>query len=352
MALPLAGPGSPIVFAHALQAAREAGMDVASLRDLHGDEAWRERRRIWGGIMRAVRVDGFPIRVAQRFSAGEIGPLGMVAQVAPDLRSAFQRMLRHQHVLTGMTLARMCDDPARGTTIYEVLPVEGSDLGGRCRRELMVASGLKLVRDISGVWVRPRRACFRHPEPRDLHEHEKFFASEVQFGAEFDGLEFDRDTLAIPLPGADADLSQFLFEHLRAIAGDPPAVAATLEGRVRQAICRRLGSQPLAMAALAQELGMSARTLRRRLLEHRTSYLEILDQVRRDLADELLGDASHKLSEVAFLLGFSDASAFHRAYVRWTGRTPASGRRTTSMPNAPGAHAAFQRATRKDDPDL
>ena len=72
---------------------------------------------------------------------------------------------------------------------------------------------------------------------------------------------------------------------------------------------------------------MSTRTLRRRLLEHRTSYHEILDRVRRELADELLGDPDHKLSEVAFLLGFSDASAFHRAYVRWTGRTPASRRR-------------------------
>ena len=75
---------------------------------------------------------------------------------------------------------------------------------------------------------------------------------------------------------------------------------------------------------------MSTRTLRRRLLEHRTSYHEILDRVRRELADELLGDPDHKLSEVAFLLGFSDASAFHRAYVRWTGKTPASRRRRAS----------------------
>ena len=214
-----------------------------------------------------------------------------------------------------------------GPPSSSILPVEGSDLGARCRREMMVASGLKFARDISGVWVRPRRVCFAHAEPRDLREHEAFFDCEVRFGAGYDGLEFDRDTLAIPLPGADADLSQFLVEHLRAIAGDPPPAAATLEGRVRQAICQRLGNQTLTMAALAQELGMSTRTLRRRLLEHRTSYHEILDRVRRELADELLGDPDHKLSEVAFLLGFSDASAFHRAYVRWTGRTPASRRR-------------------------
>src|SRR3990172_1044576 len=114
MASHLASLGAPIVFARALQVAREAGMDVASLRELDGDKAWTERRGIWGRIMRAVRVDGFPIRVAQRYSIGEIGPLGMAAQVAPDLRSAFQRLIHHQHILTGTAFARMRDDVARG----------------------------------------------------------------------------------------------------------------------------------------------------------------------------------------------------------------------------------------------
>ena len=285
---------------------------------------------MWGRIMRAVRVDGFPIRVAQGYSVGEIGPLGLAAQFAPDLRSAFQRLIHHQHLLTGTAVGRMHDDVAGGTTFLEHLPVEGNDLGARCRREMMVASGLKFARDISGAWIRPRRVCFCHAAPSDRHEHESFFDCEVRFGAAYDGLEFHRDTLAIPLPGADEELSQFLLEHLRAIAGDPPATAGTLEGRVRQAICKRLGNQTLAMAALAQELGMSTRTLRRRLLEQRTSYHDILDRVRRELADELLCDPDHKLSEIAFLLGFSDASAFHRAYVRWTGKTPASRRRASA----------------------
>lgn len=327
MATPRASLGAPVVLASVLQTAREAGMDVSSLRELGGDAAWRQRLEIWGRIMRTLRIDGFPIRVARRYSAGELGPLGMVAQVAPDLRGAFQRLLRHQHVLAGTAFARMHHDPADGTVLFEHLPVEGGDLGARCRREMMIASGLKLARDVSRVWIRPRRVSFRHPAPGDLREHDAFFDCELRFAAAHDGLEFDRETLSIPLPGADSDLSRFLVEHLRSLAGDPPAAAVTLEGRVRQAICIRLGSRSLAMNALSQELGMSPRTLRRRLLERGTSYHEIRDRVRRELADDLLTNPEHTLSEVAFLLGFSDASAFHRAYVRWTGRTPASRRR-------------------------
>src|SRR5262245_66264478 len=96
--------GSPLVFARALQAAREAGMDVSSLRELHGDEPWRQRLGIWGGMMRAVRVDGFPIRVAQRYYAGEIGPLGMIAEVAHDLRRAFVSLDTPQHVDRGVSM--------------------------------------------------------------------------------------------------------------------------------------------------------------------------------------------------------------------------------------------------------
>jgi AraC-like DNA-binding protein len=322
--------GSPIVRARILQTALEAGMDEAAVRELEGRKAWAERSWLWSQIMRTLRVDGFPIRVAQRYLLEDIGPLGIAARAAPTLGGAFQRLVHHQHVLTGAAIAGMRDDAASGTVILEHRPVDGSDLGGRCRREMMVAAGLQFARELSGTWIRPRRACLAHARPVDLSEHEAFFDCEVRFEAEYDGLEFERDTLAIPLPAADPDLSYFLVEHLRAAAGE--MAAASLEERVRQAMHMRLGNRPLAMAAIARELGMSPRTLRRRLLEHRTSYQEILDGMRREIADELLGDPDRKLSEVAFLLGFSDASAFHRAYVRWTGRTPASQREEGSNP--------------------
>jgi AraC-like DNA-binding protein len=325
--------GSPIVFARVLQTAQEAGMDGASLRELQRRQAWTERSWIWGRIMQTVRVDGFPIRVAQRYSLGDIGPLGMATRSAPNLGSAFQRLTQHQHVLTGAAIAGMRDDVASGTVILEHHPVEGSDLGGRCRREMMVAAGLQLAREASGAWIRPRRVCLAHAGPRDSSEHEAFFGCEVRFDASYDGLEFDREILEVPLPAADPTLSHFLIEHLRAIS-DPTRASASLEGRVRQAIHGRLGDQTLAMAAVAEDLGMSTRTLRRRLLGHGTSYREILDRVRYELSAELLGDPGHKLSDIAVLLGFSDASAFHRAYVRWTGRTPAS-RRGERPPSDP-----------------
>ena len=319
----LATPGSDVVFARLLEKAREAGMAGDALRQIHGREAWSERTWIWERIMRALRDDGFPIRVARCYSVDEIGALGMVAKVAPDLRSALERMVHFQHVLTGTPLSRIRDVASRRVTRFEVLPVEGHGLGARCRREEMVASGLELARGITGVKLRPSRACFAHAAPSDTSEHERFFECPVEFDAEFDGFELDARTLALPLPHADSELSEFWVQHLRAVGGEPPAPESALESRLRQLLRDRVGTAVPSMGEVARELGMSPRTLRRRLLQCGTGYHEILEEVRYERADELLATPGRKVAEVAELLGFSDASAFHRAYVRWTGRTPA-----------------------------
>jgi len=337
MGLSLASLVFPIEFGGVLQTARELGIDVAPLCEFHGDEGLSERSQNWDRIMRAVRLDGFPIRVAQRVSFGEIGLIGMAARVAPDLRTALEHSIDIRRLFPGALNAFwMRDDVARGTTVIE-LRLGNLGLGWRCRREMMIASALQFARDISRTWIRPRSVSFRHGEPGDPSEHRAYFDCEVRFDAEFDGIEFDRHTLEIPLPGADGNLSRFLVEHLGAVAGDPPSESATLESRVRQAIQSRLGKQTLAMDPLARELGMSTRTLARRLARHETSYHEILDGVRREQADALIDDPEKSLSEIASLLGFSDASAFHRAYVRWNGRTPSSLRRASLRPRAAGS---------------
>jgi AraC-like DNA-binding protein len=84
---------------------------------------------------------------------------------------------------------------------------------------------------------------------------------------------------------------------------------------------------PVVLSELARRLGMSGRTLQRRLVEEGTTYRAVIDEVRRGWAEQLLGEARASSGEVAALLGFADVPAFHRAFVRWTGMTPASFRR-------------------------
>jgi AraC-like DNA-binding protein len=95
-----------------------------------------------------------------------------------------------------------------------------------------------------------------------------------------------------------------------------------LDARLRQAICDELRLGQLSLETVAKRLGTPPRTLQRRLRQEGTSFAEMADRLRRDLAERYLRDRRLSVAETAFLVGFSDVSAFHRAFVRWTGKTP------------------------------
>lgn len=137
-----------------------------------------------------------------------------------------------------------------------------------------------------------------------------------------------------PVPGADAALGRILEEHAALLVERIPANSDWLDD-VEKAIAIALPDGAPSVADAARGLGLGARTLQRRLGSRGLTYKEVLDGVRERLARMHLTDTSLSLAEVAFLLGFSDQSAFTRAFKRWTGRTPASVRR--SRPSGDGA---------------
>jgi AraC-like DNA-binding protein len=127
--------------------------------------------------------------------------------------------------------------------------------------------------------------------------------------------------LDLPLPAADPTLRQVLESYARHLAAQLPE-ASSLAGRVRSVLHAALHGGRPDLASVAKALHVSARTLQRRLSEEGTSHQRLLDEERERLAREYVGSSSLSLQEIAFMLGFSDQAAFHRAFVRWTGQTP------------------------------
>jgi AraC-like DNA-binding protein len=101
----------------------------------------------------------------------------------------------------------------------------------------------------------------------------------------------------------------------------------TLIERLRTIIKEELNGGDASLERIAHQLGMSGRTLQRKLRDHRTSHQELLDEMRKDLAMRYLREPEMAICEVAYLLGFSESSALHRAFKRWTGMTPSEFRR-------------------------
>jgi AraC-like DNA-binding protein len=127
---------------------------------------------------------------------------------------------------------------------------------------------------------------------------------------------------------ADPLLSRVVLRHAEALLAERPAAAETTAGSVRRILTRLLGDDEAgcSLAAVSTSLHMSERSLQRRLADEGVTFDALLDELRRELALRYLADEKVAIAEIAYLLGYSEPSAFHRAFKRWTGTTPAEAR--------------------------
>ena len=149
-----------------------------------------------------------------------------------------------------------------------------------------------------------------------------FFRSPVEYGAEENGVLFDKRSLRKPLPTANAELAH---SSDRIIAGYLARIrTGTTTSSVKAILIDLLPSGEVTEDSLAASLNLSRSSLQRRLKKEGTTYGTVLQEVRCNLAGRMLGDGSKTLNEIAFLLGFAELSAFSRAFKRWTGMAPSA----------------------------
>jgi AraC-like DNA-binding protein len=186
-----------------------------------------------------------------------------------------------------------------------------------------------LRRLVSDGEFRPRSVAMVHAAPGDTTEHRRLFGVAPTFGARSSEIRFDASLLPREVSGSDRSLlptvERRLQEVLAAEPGDDPWLA-----RLRVEIASRLCDGHPSLQALAPRLGVSARTLQRQLAERSLVYRDLVQQVRHQLAFQYLERTDTDLTEIAFLLGYSELSAFAHAFQRWTGHGPGAHRRARS----------------------
>jgi AraC-like DNA-binding protein len=261
---------------------------------------------------------GLPFRYADSIRPEDFGAMGLAMKTASTLRDALERLARYVSVITDSLQYELREGDAGGAFVLLERPSDRR--GARLANEGALAAVTSMLRQVAATPVAPSLVSFRHPQPATIAAHESFFACPVHFGAPDDSLRFDAPTLSARTRLADEGLSAYLLSQLDGLRSRGPDLS--LAARVRRAVADSLCDGPPSRAKVARRLGMSERTLHRRLAEEGLSFRALADGARREAADSLLGDGDHTLAEVAFLPGFSEQSAFQRAFKRWSGRTP------------------------------
>jgi AraC-like DNA-binding protein len=198
--------------------------------------------------------------------------------------------------------------------------------GQRHRCEALLTSVMKLAQRALGSEEAPLGVAFQHARPRDIAEHIRIFRCPVQFEWPANELSFAATWLSVPLATADANLCAVLDRHLSDLLARMPSSQA-FSHDVRRRLWRAYRSGVVRLPRLAKSLGVSERTLQRRLHDEGTSLQELAESVRYELSLTLLRDLRLSLSEIAQRLGYASQAAFSRAFRRWRGVSPAAHRK-------------------------
>jgi AraC-like DNA-binding protein len=268
----------------------------------------------------------FGLTLAHAALVRPLGLFGHLVWLSGTVREAIARAIRFYAMVsrrTTVTLEEAIVETERGArdAIAIVRQHRVANLArGAILTEFVFASFALRTRAGTGQEFRLRAVRFAHPNNGVASaRYEQTFAAPVTFGCVIDELEFDAAQLDLRLATADPITSTALEAKVAVLAGAATGRSPFID-RVRRAAASNLAEHP-SLVKIARQLGISARTLRRHLEQEGASLRALVDDVRRERADELLA-AGTPVKEIAFVLGFSETSAFSRAYKRWTGRPP------------------------------
>jgi AraC-like DNA-binding protein len=269
----------------------------------------------------------FGLHWARRLDDRAFAPVAQLVAHAATLRQALALLARFSRLLADEADYVVHERDRQLTVQYLPLDRESPRLR-RLSADLIVGGLWRIVRSFS-PGARPDEVAFEYPAPPERADYDRFFETTVHFGRPFTGVVFDGALLQAPSTAKDDDVREALEavaeRRLLQITGRTP-----LATRARDVLVRDRLPHSADMECVAHRLGLSVRSLRRHLEAEGTSFGDVLREAQTAVARDLLRDPRRTVQDVAYEMGFSDATAFHRAFRRWTGTTPRAYRASLS----------------------
>lgn len=276
-------------------------------------------QRLWAELPALLDDDDLGIHLAEHLAPqGELLPM-LVLSTASTLGEGITRAMELQRMLAEGSEWRPVDaPPGRVRWAYAFdNPVTAAP---RQAMEFGLALMILVARRVAHPDMRYRAVRVRYAAPRGAEAHARLFGCSVTYNHPRDELEFDAAARSLPLRSANPAMLEHLSAHGRALVQQLPEGDAVLD-RARHAL-QTLPPDAAPLPHVARALRCSPRTAQRLLRDAGTTVQRLLDEVRYLRAQEMLRDPSRAVKEIAATLGYSEPAAFHRAFVRWSGRSP------------------------------
>ena len=301
--------------------ARAVGIYPDQLRDPDGRVLVRQVQALWREVVAATGDPTIALKIGEIVNPVAIGVLAYVMMHSPTLGRAFEKLCQYQDIVCEgiCTTGQLTPD---GKQFVLSLRIISSDIiypEFTLNSELSVY--LSAMRALTGLRITADEIWFAYPRPTDISEHDRVFAPALlTFGADVTSMVFDAALLDLPVLNASPALSMLFEKHATDIL--TKLKAPSLSSRVKSEIVMLMKGEEPTLATVADRLAMGIRTLQLHLKEAGTSYQQLLDEARKELALSHLREPNLSTTDIAYLLGFAEPSVFFRSFKKWTGQTP------------------------------
>ena len=297
----------------------KVGLDFDELSVAGARFPWQQMQVLWKTSVEVTGDPCFGLYVGRRIRPTSFHALGYSWLASRSLHGSLDRFCRYYHVIT--TAPLQIDLTERdGHYVFSGTLGDSRLVAQDASTDAFLASVLQLCRAATDSSFSPTAVFMQRDDCGHIDEYIKFFNAPVTFGAKLNSLIFDKASLDAVLPGDNSALAKAndkVAEHyLESL--DPRKIAS----EVRELLVTLLPSGHSNQELIAQRLNRSVSTLQRQLHNEGTNYQAIRDETRQVLAEEYVADHKLSLSQIAYMLGFSDQSNFSRAFKRWTGKSP------------------------------
>lgn len=278
--------------------------------------------RLFEEAARQTGDGNFGLWFGNQFRPHDLGLWGYLAVSSPTLGVALRNIIDTFPFHQQHSLLRLA--PRNDGLLMLQYQIRASDIVERRQdADLSLGMFLNIFRECLGRGWTPETVYFEHPRPVDAEQHEAAFGAPACFSQPTNALVFRPEALKHPMPRRDPKMMAMMRACLEAL-GSKADDFEPLTDRVRMAVRTRLPDGWPSLEAIGVDLRLSPASIRRELARIGLTYKGLVQAVRRELALSYLRQRHLPLSEIAFLLGYSELSAFSRAVRRWTGRSPKS----------------------------
>jgi AraC-like DNA-binding protein len=298
---------------------RDAGLTHQQIDDSRARIAVKAQIKFLALAADALNDDCLGFHLAQKFDLRIVGLFHYVLTSSDTLDEALKRAARYSAIVNeGITL-RFREGREIGLTFEYAGVARHTDYH---QLEFAMVTLVRTCRQLTNCHLPASQVSFTHQRKKHLAEFRTFFGNDVTFGAPVDELTFLPSIKGMPIIGADHYLNELLVQYCEEAISARKVKSSSFGLSVENVVARLLPHGHAQASVVARKLGVSQRTLARRLASEKLTFARVVQRLKLDLARRHLADEALSISEIAWLLGYRDVSAFTHAFKRWTGKSP------------------------------